>query len=62
MLYRPFLPDKKGEFGLGGSRLSHYDIRAEGALPPSTTVIARVKNGPVQFTYVFNVHIQSKLL
>ena len=30
-------------FGLGGNRLCRYDIRAEGALPPSITMIARQK-------------------
>ena len=40
----PFVQDKKKlGFGLGGERLSRYDIRADGALPPSITVIARVK-------------------
>ena len=39
----PFIQDKK-VWGLGWeeSRLSCYDIRAEGALPPSKTVIVRV--------------------
>ena len=41
----PFVHDKKS-VGLGWdkSRVSHYDIRAEGALPPSITVIARMVN------------------
>ena len=42
----PFVQDKKKELSLGWgkNRLSRYDIRAEGALPPSITVIARLKN------------------
>ena len=39
----PFIQDKTVEVWDGRSRLSRYDIRAEGALPPSITVIARVK-------------------
>ena len=39
-LGHPFRPRKK--IGLGKSRLSHYDIRAEGTLLPNITVI-RVK-------------------
>ena len=37
--------------GLGWeeSRFSHYDIRPEGVLPPSITVIARVKNWAIGF-------------
>ena len=39
----PIVQDKNKRWGLGWeeSRLSHNDIRAEGALPPSITVIAR---------------------
>ena len=39
----PFVHDKKGVcFGWDKNRFSHYDIRAEGALPPSITMIARM--------------------
>ena len=50
-LGQPFSPRKK-RWGLGWeeNRLSRYDIRAEGALPPSITVIVRVnKNKAVGF-------------
>ena len=33
----PFVQDQNVGFGLGNNRLSHYNIRAEGALPPSIT-------------------------
>ena len=41
----PFI-QAKTNWGLGWdeNRFSHYDIRSEEALPPSITVIARVKN------------------
>ena len=41
-LGHPFRPRQKG-WVWEDNRLSRYDIRAEGALPPSVTVIARVK-------------------
>ena len=41
---------KKGVvLGWDESRFSHYDIRADGALPPSITVIARVKHLAIRF-------------
>ena len=49
----PFVQDKNVGFWVGGgggggrergNRLSRYDIRAEGALPPSITMITRVKH------------------
>ena len=45
-LGQPFHPGQKS-WGLGWeeSSLSHNDIHAEGALPPSTTVIVRVYSG-----------------
>ena len=43
-LGQSFLPrQKRLDLGWGKNRLSRYDIRAEGALPPSITVIARLK-------------------
>ena len=46
----PFRPRQKQlGLGWGKNRLSRYDIRAEGALPPSITVIARVKNRAIGF-------------
>ena len=35
--------------GWGESRLSRYDIRAEGALPPGITVIARLNIWAIGF-------------
>ena len=44
-LGQPFHPRQKSLVCVGGkNRLSRYDIQAEGALPPSITVIARLKN------------------
>ena len=43
----PFFFLGGGDLGSEKSKLSRYDIRAEGALPSSITVIARVKQvGP----------------
>ena len=49
-LGQPFRP-RQNSWGLGWeeSRLSCYDIRTEEALPPSITVIARVKNWAIGF-------------
>ena len=41
----PFVQDKKVGFGLGMNRLSCNVNHAEGALPPSITVIVRLKMG-----------------
>ena len=44
-LGQPFRPrQKRWSLGSEESRLSRYDIRAEGALPPSITVIARLNS------------------
>ena len=42
-LCQPFRPRKKVGLGWRKNRLSRYDIRAEGALPLSISVIARLK-------------------
>ena len=43
-LGQSFRPSKKKLcLGWGKNRLSRYDIPAEGALPPSITVIAKLK-------------------
>ena len=58
----PFVQDKnKKGLGREDNMLSRYDIRAEGALPPSITVIARITE-TMSMSIMFNVHIQSKLL
>ena len=52
-LVQPFRPRQKNwSLGWEKNRLSRYDTRAEGALPLSITVIARLKNSknPIKYS------------
>ena len=42
-LGQPFRPREKSGFWLGENRVSRYNNRTEGALPPTIAVIARFK-------------------
>ena len=61
-LGQPFRPRQKQlDLDWGKNRLSGYDIRAEGALPPSITVIAIIKKLCYWICNVSRKRINSKI-
>ena len=60
-LGQPFTRQKSWGLGWGKNRLSHYNIHTEGALPPSVTVITRLKHLDYWICYVSLTRINSKI-